>query len=94
MGHPYEALLIQYMLKWPQLHVMTSAYLATYMDPAMVRFMDSSRGRGRVVWASDHPVIPAGKAMAAARALPLSDEGMAEFLGASLHRILTARGAR
>ena len=34
MGHPYEALLIQYMLKWPQLHVMTSAYLATYMDPA------------------------------------------------------------
>ena len=34
MGHPYEALLIQYMLKWPQLHLMTSAYLATYMDPA------------------------------------------------------------
>ena len=33
MGHPYEALLIQYMLKWPQLHLMTSAYLATYMDP-------------------------------------------------------------
>ena len=46
MGHPYEALLIQYMLKWPQLHLMTSAYLATYMDPALVRFMDSSRGRG------------------------------------------------
>ena len=44
MGHPYEALLIQYMLKWPQLHLMTSAYLATYMDPALVRFMDSSRG--------------------------------------------------
>ena len=43
MGHPYEALLIQYMLKWPQLHLMTSAYLATYMDPGLVRFMDSSR---------------------------------------------------
>ncbi|HEV7885923.1 MAG TPA: amidohydrolase family protein [Acidimicrobiales bacterium] len=93
MGHPYEALLIQYMLKWPQLHLMTSAYLATYMDPALVRFMDSSRGRGRVVFASDHPVIPAGKAMAAARDLPLSDAGMAEFLGDSLHRILTARAA-
>jgi uncharacterized protein len=36
MGHPYEALLIQYMLKWPKLHLMTSAYLATYMDPAAV----------------------------------------------------------
>jgi uncharacterized protein len=53
MGHPYEGLLIQYMLKWPQLHLMTSAYLATYMDEAMVKFMDSSRGRGRLLFASD-----------------------------------------
>jgi uncharacterized protein len=81
MGHPYEALLIQYMLKWPQLHLMTSAYLATYMDPALVRFMDSSRGRGRVLFASDHPVIPTGRALAAARKLPLSEEGMGAFLG-------------
>lgn len=91
MGHPYEALLIQYMLKWPQLHLMTSAYLATYMDPALVRFMDSSRGRGRVWFASDHPVIPAKKALDAARALPLSAEGMALFLGDAAHRVLTAR---
>jgi predicted TIM-barrel fold metal-dependent hydrolase len=81
MGHPYEALLIQYMLKWPRLHLMSSAYLATYMDTALVRFMDSSRGRGRVLFASDHPVLPAGRALAAARKLPLSDEAMAAFLG-------------
>lgn len=87
MGHPYEALLIGYLLKWPQLHLMTSAYLATYMDEAMVRFMDSSRGRGRVLFASDHPVLPAAKAIAAARALPLSDEGMAEFLGSAAARL-------
>ena len=91
MGHPYEALLIQYMLKWPQLHLMTSAYLATYMDAALVKFMDSSRGRGRVWVASDHPVIPAKKAIDAARALPLSDEGMALFLGDAAHGVLTAR---
>lgn len=89
MGHPYEALLIQYMLKWPQLHLMTSAYLATYMDEHLVRFMDSSRGRGRLLFASDHPVIPAAKALTAARALPLSDEGMAEFLGRAAARLLT-----
>jgi len=89
MGHPYESLLIQYMLKWPQLHVMTSAYLATYMDPSIVTFMGSSRGRGRVLFASDHPVIPAKKAIDAARALPLSEEAMTEFLGASAERLLT-----
>jgi predicted TIM-barrel fold metal-dependent hydrolase len=89
MGHPYESLLIQYMLKWPQLHLMTSAYLATYMDPALVAFMNSSRGRGRVWFASDHPVLPTKKALDAARALPLSDEAMSEFLGASAARVLT-----
>ena len=94
MGHPYEALLIQYMLKWPQLHLMTSAYLATYMDPALVRFMGSSRGRGRVWFASDHPVIPAGKALDAARRLPLSDEAMAEFLGDSAERALSGRSQK
>jgi uncharacterized protein len=88
MGHPYEQLLIQYMLKWPQLFLMTSAYLATYMDPALVQFMNSSRGRGRVWFASDHPVLPVQKALDAARALPLSDEAMTEFLGASAERVL------
>jgi predicted TIM-barrel fold metal-dependent hydrolase len=53
--------------------------------------MDSSRGRGRVLFASDHPVIPAAKALAAARQLPLSDEGRDLFLGDALHRILRRR---
>jgi predicted TIM-barrel fold metal-dependent hydrolase len=92
MGHPYEALLIQYMLKWPQLHLMTSAYLATYMDPALVRFMGSSRGRGRVWFASDHPVLPMAKALAAARRLRLKDDAMAAFLGDAAEAVLTRRG--
>ncbi|HVT77209.1 MAG TPA: amidohydrolase family protein, partial [Acidimicrobiales bacterium] len=88
MGHPYESLVMQYMLKWPNLFLMTSAYLATYMDPTLVSFMNSSRGRGRVWFASDHPVLPTKKALDAARALPLSDEAMSEFLGASAARVL------
>jgi predicted TIM-barrel fold metal-dependent hydrolase len=89
MGHPYEQLLISYLMKWPQLFVMTSAYLATYIDPAMVRFMGSSRGRGRVWFASDHPILDCGRALDAARALDLDDEAMAEFLGDAAHRVLT-----
>jgi predicted TIM-barrel fold metal-dependent hydrolase len=89
MGHPYEALLVQYMLKWPRLHLMTSAYLATYMDPGLVKFMGSSRGRGRVWFASDHPVIPMGRALEAARRLPLPPDARDEFLGTSALRALT-----
>lgn len=88
MGHPYESLLMQYMLKFERLHLMNSAYLAKYMDDALVSFMDSSRGRGRVWFASDHPVLPVAKALDAAKALPLSSESMREFLGASAARVL------
>ena len=88
MGHPYEALLMQYMLKWPDLYLSNSAYSAKYMDPALVAFMDSKRGLGRVLFASDHPFLPMEKAVAAARDLPLSDAAAQEFLGGTASRLL------
>jgi hypothetical protein len=36
-------------------------------------------------------VIPAGRALDAARKLPLSDEGMALFLGGAAQRVLMRR---
>jgi uncharacterized protein len=88
MGHPFEALLIQYMLKWPDLYLSNSAYLAKYMDPNLVAFMDSSRGFGRVLYASDHPFLPMERASAAARDLPLSPEAADAFMGATAMRLL------
>jgi predicted TIM-barrel fold metal-dependent hydrolase len=88
MGHPYEELLIEYMIKWPNLYLSNSAYLAKYMHPSLVRFMDSSRGRGRVLFASDHPFLPMERALSAARSLPLTDEAMGEFLGVAAARLL------
>jgi hypothetical protein len=88
MGHPYEELLIEYMLKWPNLYLSNSAYLARYMHPALVAFMGSRRGRGRVLFASDHPFLPMDRALAAARALPLDEESLAEFLGSAAARLL------
>ncbi len=87
MGHPYEDLLIEYMLKWPNLYLSNSAYLARYMDPALVTFMGSRRGRGRVLFASDHPFLPMERALAAARALPLGDDAMNDFLGDAAARL-------
>jgi predicted TIM-barrel fold metal-dependent hydrolase len=89
MGHPYESLLIQYMLKWPNLYLSNTAYSARYMDEGLVRFMNSTRGIGRVLFGSDHPFLPLPKAIDAARKLPLSDEAMAAFLGGTAGRLLT-----
>jgi hypothetical protein len=92
MGHPYEALLMQYMLKWPDLYLSNSAYLAKYMDPALVTFMDSKRGLGRVLYASDHPFLPMERAVTAARELPLSAAASAAYLGGTAARLLKLEG--
>jgi uncharacterized protein len=88
MGHPYEALLMQYMMKWPDLYLSNSAYLATYMDAALVSFMGSKRGLGRVLFASDHPFLSMERAVAAARDLPLSEEAAGAYLGGTAARLL------
>jgi predicted TIM-barrel fold metal-dependent hydrolase len=88
MGHPYEALLMQYMLKWPDLYLSNSAYLAKYMEPELVTFMDSKRGLGRVLYASDHPFLSMERAVAAARDLPLSPVAAEAYLGGTAARLL------
>lgn len=92
MGHPYESLLITYMMKWSNLYLSNSAYLAKYMDPALVTFMNSSRGINRVLFASDHPILPLPKALGAARELPLGPEAMEAFLGNNARALLRPAG--
>jgi hypothetical protein len=94
MGHPYEELLMNYMRKWDTLHLSCTAYAPRYLDPALVRFMGSSRGRGRVLWGSDDPWFPMQRSIDEARALDLDDEAMALFLGGTARRLLdrTRRG--
>ena len=89
MGHPWEAVLIRLMAKFPNLHLMNSAYLAKHMDPAVVTFMNSTRGESRLIFASDHPLIDFGRALEHARKLPLSEQAMDSFLGANAARVFS-----
>jgi predicted TIM-barrel fold metal-dependent hydrolase len=88
MGHPYEELLMNYMRKWPNLYLSCTAYAPRYFDPALVRFMNTSAYRGRVIWGSDEPWFPMRRSIDEARALPLDDEAMALFLGGTARRLL------
>jgi predicted TIM-barrel fold metal-dependent hydrolase len=88
MGHPYEALLVRLMMKCPNLFLMTSGYSPKYFDPAVVRYMGSSRGIGRVLFASDHPGIPMGKAIDEARKLGLGEDALDQYLGTALCEVL------
>ena len=92
MGHPYESLLVTYMMKWPNLYLSTTAYSSRYLDEGLLKFMGSSRGLGRVLFGSDHPFLPITKALDAARALPLADDAKAAFLGTTAARLLRRDG--
>lgn len=58
------------------------------MDPSLVRFMNTSVYRGRVLWGSDEPWFPMQRSLTEARALDLDDEAMALFLGGTARRLL------
>jgi predicted TIM-barrel fold metal-dependent hydrolase len=92
MGHPYEELLMNYMRKWPNLFLSCTAYAPRYLDPGLVRFMNTSAYRGRVLWGSDEPWFPMRRSLTEARALPLDDEAMALFLGGTARRLLGGSG--
>jgi predicted TIM-barrel fold metal-dependent hydrolase len=91
MGHPWEALLVRFMRKYGTLYLSNSAWLAKYIGPEVIQFMNSSTGVDRVVFASDAPMIDPARALSEARQLPLSDEAMAGFLGANAISVLGQR---
>ena len=88
MGHPYEDLLVNLMRKWENLYLSCSAYAPKYIEPSLLRYMGSSAGRGRVLWASDDPWFPMQRSIDEARALDLDPESMALFLGGTARRLL------
>lgn len=94
MGHPYEELLMNYIRKWPNLYLSCTAYAPRYIDPALLRFMNSSTYRGRVLWGSDEPWFPMRRSLDEARALPLDEEAMRLFLGGTARRLFTRREPR
>ncbi len=58
------------MLKYRNLHLMTSAYAPKYLPPDFVHFMNT-RGKDKVIFASDHPALTMERAVSEARALDL-----------------------
>jgi predicted TIM-barrel fold metal-dependent hydrolase len=74
------------MLKYPNLHLMTSAYLPRYFPPELIHFMNT-RGRHKVMFASDHPAIQMDRCLGEARALELREGVLDCFLYENAERL-------
>ncbi|XVQ14566.1 amidohydrolase family protein [Spirillospora sp. CA-255316] len=77
---PWWDVAIRLMTKYRNLRLMTSAWSPRRLPEALLRYM-RGRGRDRVIFGSDSPVLPITRCVGEARALDLPEDVLAAFLG-------------
>ncbi len=76
---PWWGEAIRLLLKYPNLYMMTSAYAPKYLPAELIQFMNT-RGREKILFASDHPVLDFERCLAEAAALPLREGVLERYL--------------
>ena len=72
-GEPWVDLCVKLLLKWPNLHYMTSAFAPKHIPRQIVDFVNT-RGADKVMFASDYPLLALDRCMQEASELPLRDQ--------------------
>jgi uncharacterized protein len=76
---PWWDTAVRLMLKYPNLRLMTSAWSPRRLPASLLHFM-RTRGRDKVIFASDYPVLSFERTLGEARALDLDDDVRAAYL--------------
>jgi uncharacterized protein len=90
---PWWSEAIRLMIKYRNLHLMTSAYLPRYLPPELIHFMNT-RGREKIVYASDHPAISMRRCLEEAAKLDLRPGVLDAFLHGNAERLFFSRRDR
>jgi len=72
-GEPWVDLCVKLMLKWPNLHYMTSAFAPKHIPRPIIDYVNT-RGADKVMFASDYPLLTLDRCMREAVELPLRDQ--------------------
>jgi predicted TIM-barrel fold metal-dependent hydrolase len=83
---PWWGVATRLMLKYRNLHLMTSAYAPKYFPPELVHFMNT-RGQDKILFASDHPVLSFKRCLNEAQALDLREGVLDKFLYQNAERL-------
>ena len=81
------------MLKYPNLYMMTSAYLPKYLPQELIHFMNT-RGQDKVLFATDFPFLPFDRAVRTARELPFREGILQKYLRDNAMRLFRWQGSR
>lgn len=86
-GEPWPDMCVKLMLKWPNLFYMTSAFAPKYVPAPILAYLNS-RGKERVMWASDYPNLTFDRCMKELAALSIRDASTLEnFLAGNARRL-------
>jgi uncharacterized protein len=87
---PWWEIAIRLMLKYPNLHLMTSAWAPKYLPDSLLHFM-RTRGKKKVIFASDAPVLSITRTIGEAVALGLPPEVLDDYLYGNAQRFFFDR---
>ena len=76
---PWWDTAIRLMLKYKNLRLMTSAWSPKRLPESLLHFM-RTRGKERIIFASDYPVLSMNRCLTEAKALDLPEEVLARWL--------------
>ncbi|MGP0029391.1 MAG: amidohydrolase family protein [Acidimicrobiales bacterium] len=91
-GAPWTGLLVQLLRTWPNLYHMISAYAPSRYPPELVAFANSGRGRRKVMYASDYPLLTFDRARRELPACGIDDEVMPWFTAKNATRVFWGDG--
>ncbi len=77
---------IRLMIKYKNLYLMTSAYAPKYLPPELLHYMNT-RGKHKILYASDHPVLPMQRCVKEASQLDLREGVLDQYLYANAEKV-------
>ena len=80
IGYPWVEEMIAVAWKHPNVYIGCDAHAPSYWDPSFVRFINSRRGRDKVLFGTDWPVVDFSRAMTEIDALNLKPESKQQLL--------------
>jgi hypothetical protein len=87
---PWWDTAIRLMIKYPNLHLMTSAWAPKYLPESLLHYM-RTRGKQKVIFASDAPVLSITRTVTEATKLDLPEEVLDNYLYGNAQRFFFDR---
>jgi predicted TIM-barrel fold metal-dependent hydrolase len=82
---PWWDTAIRLMIKYANLHLMTSAWAPKYLPNSLLHYM-ATRGKSKIIFASDSPVLSTTRCLTEASQLELEPEVLDGYLWANSER--------